>query len=743
MKQSQNIPGYDTNLIDKLFDYNRIVAATISHRRYQSDYSKAKQEMIDNHAPGSSALRYALAWDKSADTPEHVLWRGARAVGFYNAMWGSFSSSMVNAMSMWTVVAPQMYVMSSAAARDMYKNSIKMIGAIGLDKNIGAYINVDKIRGLSPDDREALNWAYKTGTVRAQMNPELMGMDAGLLKTKGGKIGESMKRYFDIGASVVSMTEEMNKVAAFMTAYKYAQDPKALANWKKAFANNERAKAIMEAGSDPRAVAAFMTETTTFIGGQIEKPPILRGAGGVAFQFAQYPLQLSFLMYQNFAKMGPRGKQAGLFTLLTMFSVSGLLFAIPFGDDAINIFEWLTEKITGKKRDFRLETQQMLVDLFGGEDAQRNAEALLYGPFRSLLGLNISERIGFASMLPEMSNPITAIPALSGTLGKIEEYNNRKPDQPIGAYTALLSPIMGKGATDVMKGLVVFPNEGYRTQFGSNIKSPEDITAGEQFARTLGFQSADIARLVRAKRAGEEINTATAGKERNNTRRLGKLMADAIRLEQKGDLAGADKLRADFESEIQGISEQFQKDIESGNLADGVKPPSSQALREAVMFDLYPETRIGNYGKLKRAAILDARRDLLLSGEEDFPDLMEEEEEEEGGDEEYVPQFRTGGVVRRYQDGGIVAQGNIDLRKRPVVKNPDGSISTVKSRSFGTDKGEVLIPLVSNDGRIMTDDEAFDQYRKTGKHLGIFKTPAAATAYAKRLHEEQEKEYVK
>lgn len=634
MKQSQNIPGYDTNLIDNLFDYNRIVATTISHRRYQSDYSKAKDEMVRNHAPGSSALRYAMSWDQSADTPEHVIWRGARAVGFYNAMWGSFSSSMVNAMSMWTVVAPQMYVMSKGASKDMYKNSVKMIGAMSLDKNIGAYINVDKIRGLSPDDREALNWAYKTGTVRAQINPDLMGMNAGLLKTKGGKIGESMKRYFDIGASVVSMTEEMNKVAAFLTAYKYAQNPQALANWKKAFANNERAKAIMEAGSDPRAVAAFMTETTTFIGGQIENAPIMRGAGGVAFQFAQYPLQMAFLMYQNFAKMGPRGKQAGLFTLLTMFSVSGLLFAIPFGDDAINIFEWLTEKVTGKKRDFRAETQQMLVDLFGdGPEAQRNAEALLYGPFRSLLGLNIGERIGFSSMLPELNNPITAIPALSGTLGKFEEYKNRKPDQPIGAYTALLSPIMGKGVTDVMKGLVVFPNEGYRTQFGSNIKSPDEITAGMQFARTLGIQSADIARAVRAKRVGEEINTSTANAERNNTRRLGKMLADAIRLERKGDIAAADKLREEFQSEVQGITERFQKDIESGNMADGVKPPSSEALREAVMFDLYPETRINNYGKFKRAAILDSRRDILLSGEEDFPDLMEDEEEEEGGTE--------------------------------------------------------------------------------------------------------------
>ena len=133
------------------------------------------------------------------------------------------------------------------------------------------------------------------------------------------------------------------------------------------------------------------------------------------------------------------------------------------------------------------------------------------------------------------------------------------------------------------------------------------------------------------------------------------------------------------------------------------------------------------------------RSSYTSSADEEDTFIVEDEE----GDDESVPQFRDGGVVRRYQDGGLIAQGNIDLRKRPVVKNPDGSISTVKSRSFGTDDGEVLIPLVSNDGRIMTDDEAFDQYRKTGKHLGIFKTPEAATAYAKRLHEEQEKEYVK
>lgn len=85
--------------------------------------------------------------------------------------------------------------------------------------------------------------------------------------------------------------------------------------------------------------------------------------------------------------------------------------------------------------------------------------------------------------------------------------------------------------------------------------------------------------------------------------------------------------------------------------------------------------------------------------------------------------------------------GNIDLNIRPVVKNPNGGYSTVLSMSIGTDQGEVLIPQVSDDGRIMTPQEAIDQYRRTGRNLGVFRTPNEATAYAKWLHQQQAARY--
>ncbi len=85
---------------------------------------------------------------------------------------------------------------------------------------------------------------------------------------------------------------------------------------------------------------------------------------------------------------------------------------------------------------------------------------------------------------------------------------------------------------------------------------------------------------------------------------------------------------------------------------------------------------------------------------------------------------------------GLVVPGNIDLGMQPRIPNEDGSISSVRSSSFRDKYGrEVLIPTVASDGsRLLSMEEAINQYYQTGKHLGMFTSPDHADVYAQALH---------
>lgn len=88
-----------------------------------------------------------------------------------------------------------------------------------------------------------------------------------------------------------------------------------------------------------------------------------------------------------------------------------------------------------------------------------------------------------------------------------------------------------------------------------------------------------------------------------------------------------------------------------------------------------------------------------------------------------------------------IEAGNIDINKRPKVQMPDGSFATVRSMSVNVNGREYLIPTVSDDGRIMEDDEAYDTFLRTKRHLGAFRDVKSADAYAKWLSDRQGEYY--
>lgn len=95
----------------------------------------------------------------------------------------------------------------------------------------------------------------------------------------------------------------------------------------------------------------------------------------------------------------------------------------------------------------------------------------------------------------------------------------------------------------------------------------------------------------------------------------------------------------------------------------------------------------------------------------------------------------------KFADNGKVLPpiepGNIDLSTRPQHVNPDGTVSTVLTKSYNFDGREVLLPTIADDGTPLNDQQAIAQYRQTGKHLGVYSNPASADAYGKIIHNQQ------
>ena len=103
----------------------------------------------------------------------------------------------------------------------------------------------------------------------------------------------------------------------------------------------------------------------------------------------------------------------------------------------------------------------------------------------------------------------------------------------------------------------------------------------------------------------------------------------------------------------------------------------------------------------------------------------------------------------------LLQAGNIDLNSRPILRNSDGSYSTVDSVTYEIDGEYVNLPTViyveegySHDGewvgegwQHVSDEEALDHFFETGEHLGIYDSEKAAVKAAEQLHEAQARQY--
>ena len=85
---------------------------------------------------------------------------------------------------------------------------------------------------------------------------------------------------------------------------------------------------------------------------------------------------------------------------------------------------------------------------------------------------------------------------------------------------------------------------------------------------------------------------------------------------------------------------------------------------------------------------------------------------------------------------GLVELGNVNLFDRPQLPSPDNGYGTVSTSTFDIDDGNtVLLPTII-EGIKYSPKEAFQHFKDTGEHMGIFKSRKEADSFDKKLHED-------
>ena len=96
-----------------------------------------------------------------------------------------------------------------------------------------------------------------------------------------------------------------------------------------------------------------------------------------------------------------------------------------------------------------------------------------------------------------------------------------------------------------------------------------------------------------------------------------------------------------------------------------------------------------------------------------------------------------GGDVSSKENGQIIKPTLDPSKPIAIVKNSDGTTSTVRTIGIEVDGKNYVIPTVSKDGRIMSNEEAVKHFKETGEHFGAYKTRKEADQAAEELHKSQ------
>ena len=387
------------------------------------DYKQQAKDILGYYASGENIV------DSTEDILENSkTGQNLKVLAVSSQLGGSVATAIINSMSMVTHSIPYLATYNpktgygggfgmSASAYHMQKAARQMSDGVrtrlglteagaeqslanldwmnkvaGFDPETGEYTADPELAeqlqiqyNISPDEAQAVHRATSDGVLQAAQYNALVGTArGGLTNTTSGMLKKWM--------SLFSYTEQLNRRATFLAAYRLQKEKLIAANAKEFNVKNITPERIAELNKEIEGEAAKFAEVAVNTSqgeySMFNRPKISRG-----------PLLNSLMMYKQFVMisielMKNLGRNERIYFLMLLFFLSGMK-GLPFGEDIMDLIDTLVQMFG-----IKIGTVEKELTMFIDEVAPGTSPLVMRGVLDKVTGATMSTRLGFGDLIP-------------------------------------------------------------------------------------------------------------------------------------------------------------------------------------------------------------------------------------------------------------------------------------------------------------------------------------------------------
>lgn len=603
-KQAQNVPGYSTDFPRAIVDYVRHSSAVIARLQHRAD--------VDSAYDGTQAHRSKGIAQYWKDHKAYMESNGGdfgplRKVAFYQYLWGSPSSAVVNLAQTGMITAPQLAAWTGPRAASLIGDAFTEASSAIRVGPQGLYLDWSKV-GRTPAERAMVDQMVKEGTLNPVLAREFEG-SAQMQSKNLRPYSKRLSQIWEIGSSGFNAAEQINRATAALSYFRAANNPALLQRLIKMHADDTRFTDMAARQNPdgtrnmtPEKAAQWGVDETQFIGGKVNRAPMQRGPGGLALQMRNYQLNTLRLMYKSMTRLGYPGKMAAALMGGALVGVSGM-YGLPFAEDIDNAATAAHKWWNGIDPMAEMRIRQFINDeamsVFGAntKTAQWLAEAGTRGALRPT-GADLGPRVGMGNVVPD-GTIWSTVPLLSATVERAQQFWDAvKNGEPMAAAAQAAYVIGGRPAGDLASAAAL-KYEGKRTAAGDVVVPPSKITAAEMAEKAMGVNPTTFARATERRYQENRLAASTQNASSNLLRSAAAHFALAQDAQSSGNVP---QYRAEMATFNRIIAEN------AGRLADPdipawqeVPTPSRMAMRSAIERQMeYDQSVAQRAGRFKR-----------------------------------------------------------------------------------------------------------------------------------------------